>query len=425
MRATDRLAVALALAALAPRAARAQEAPAATRAETPAATPAAPPAAPPAAGFRLPIGAPPDPAGFPAVPSASAREPSAPGVEVHGFAAGWWTPWSEASPTAAKDVFRLRFAVLRVDAQITRNLSVLGRLGLMVPDSPLLDFHVTWTPHAAFGVSVGQFRLPLGAAATTLAPQLVMLDRPTYVYAMTKATFRDVGVMFHSGPRGIADGLVHYWLAATGGGGRVGVGASRAPGPVDEYLYAARVLVNPGRRFLRGAQDRLAVGASWARSQDPAINTGAAATDRSQAASVLGRTLTQLGVARVTNLVGGDLTFSHAGVWAQAEVLYLHSRAVSSGSVREALGASVELAYTLPVRPFDLANIQLAARGERFDPDLSVSNDEQLIGSFGVNVIPAPTWRASVFGTITGFNAPMGGGSRTAGELTLRLAAGF
>lgn len=424
MRATDRLALALALgAALAPRAARAQEPrPAETRTETtspPAAARPAPPPSPSAPRLRLPLGAPPDPAAFPAVPPATAAEPAGPGVELHGFAAGWWTPWSEASPTAAKDVFRLRFAVLRVDAQLGRNVTVLGRLGLMVPDSPLLDFHVTWTPHAAFGVTVGQFRLPIGAAATTLAPQLVMLDRPGYVYAMTKATFRDVGVMFHSSPRGIADGLVHYWLAAAGGGGRLGVGPSRAPGPVDEYLYAARVLVNPGRRFLRGPQDRLALGLSWARSVDPAIAAGGSS------ANVLGRALTQTAAARETQLLGADLTFAHAGVWAQAEVLYLRSRALGTEATREALGASVELAYTLPVRPWDLANLQLAARGERFDPNLDVANDEQLVASVGLNVIPAPAWRASIFGSVTAFHAPMTGASQTAGEVSLRLAAAF
>lgn len=412
MRATSALALA-GLVALAPGQALAQEAP----------PPSLP--TPPPPRTRLPIGAPPDPASFPSVAPPAPAAPPAPGVEVHGFAAGWWTPWSEPSPTQARDAFRLRFAVLRVDAQVTRNLSVLARLGLMVPDSPLLDFHATWTPHDAVGVSVGQFRLPLGAAATTLAPQLVMLDRPGYVYSMTKVAFRDVGVMVHSSPRGIADGLLHYWVAATNGAGRVGVGTARAPGPVEDYLYVARVLFDAGRLLLRGPQDRLALGATWAHSHDPAINTGVVATDRNLAANTLGRTLAPIGSERDTQLLGADLTFAHAGVWAQAEVLYLHASAVGSGAAREALGASVELAYTLPVRPFDLANVQLAARGERFDPDLAATGDELLVGSVGFNVMPAPAWRVSLFGTLTRFHAAMTGEGRSAGELTARLAAAF
>ena len=406
---------------LSPSVALAQPAP--TAPPAPTAQPARP--APPR--IRLPLGAPADPAAYPAAPasgSAAPAAPSAPGVELHGFVAGWFTPWAEASPSQARDAFRLRFAVLRVDAQLARNLTVLGRLGLMVPDSPLLDFHATWTPHDAVGVSVGQFRLPLGASATTLAPQLVMLDRPGYVYSMTKIAFRDVGVMVHSSPRGIADGLLHYWLAATNGAGRLGVGPSRAPGPVENYLYAARALLDVGRLFMGAPQDRLALGATWVHSHDPAINTGNVTTDRNLAVNTIGRTLAPIGSERNSQLVGADLTFAHAGIWAQGEMLYLTTSAVGSGVSREALGASVELAYTLPVRPFDLANVQLAVRGERFDPNLSAGGDEQLVGSLGVNVIPAPAWRASLFGTVTRFHAATGE-QRSAGELTARLAAAF
>jgi hypothetical protein len=409
MRASSLALAVAALVAVAPSYALAQQAPSTAAPAPPART-------------RLSLGAPPDPAAF---PSAAPAAPTAPGVEVHGFAAGWWTPWSEASPTQARDAFRLRFAVLRVDAQVTPNLSVLARLGLMVPDSPLLDFHATWAPHDAVGVSVGQFRLPLGAAATTLAPQLVMLDRPGYVYSMTKVTFRDVGVMVHSSPRGIADGVLHYWLAAANGAGRVGVGSARAPGPVQDYLYAARVLLDVGRLLLHGPQDRLALGATWARSHDPAINTGSLASDRSLAANTLGRTLAPIGSERDSQLLGADLTFARSGVWAQAELLYLDARAVGSATAREALGASVELAYTLPLRPFDLANVQLAARGERFDPDLAAAGDEVLVGSVGVNVLPTPAWRASLFATVTRFQVPLTGESRSGGELALRLAAAF
>lgn len=401
-------------------------APSVALAQTATPPPTSPAARPSPPRIRLPLGAPADPSAYPAAPAPGApAAPSAPGVELHGFAAGWFTPWSEPSPTQAREAFRLRFAVLRVDAQLARNLTVLGRLGLMVPDSPLLDFHATWTPHDAIGVSVGQFRLPIGAAATTLAPQLVMLDRPGYVYSMTKLTFRDVGVMVHSSPRGVADGLLHYWLAATNGGGRLGVGPSRAPGPVENYLYAARVLLDVGRLFMTAPRDRLALGASWVHSHDPAINTGNVTTDRNLAVNTIGRTLAPIGSERNSQLVGADLTFAHAGIWAQGELLYLSTSAVGSGVSRKALGASIELAYTLPVRPFELADLQLAARGERFDPDTSAEGDEHLVGSLGVNVIPAPAWRASLFGTVTRFRAVTTGEERSAGELTARLAAAF
>ena len=88
----------------------------------------------------------------------------------------WWIPWSQEGPGAATDAFRLRFAVLRVDARPATKVTVLARLGLMLPDSPLLDLAATYQVNDAIGLTFGQFRLPLGAAATTLAPQLVMLD---------------------------------------------------------------------------------------------------------------------------------------------------------------------------------------------------------------------------------------------------------
>ncbi len=418
-RATDRLALVLA-ALVAPSTALAQE-----TAAQPSAPPAAPApiasAAPVAARVRLPLGAPADPMAYPAAQSPSVRDASAPGVELHGYVAAWWTPHADPSPVAARDVFRLRFAVLRVDAQIARGLTALVRLGLMVPDSPLLDAHVTWTPHDAFAVSAGQFRLPLGAAATTLAPQLVMLDRPGYVSAMTKATFRDVGVMLHTSPHGLADGVVHAWLAVTSGAGRVGVGPSRAPEPLAQYLYAGRVLVDVGRALLRGPRDRLALGLSFAHAHDPAL----AMTDRAAAAQTLGRTLAPYTRERDTLLAGADLTFSYAGVWVQAETLYLRATPVNGDPSREAHGASVEAAYTLPTRPFDLADVQVALRGERFDPDLNAPNDEQLVGTFGLNVIPTPAWRASVFATATHFTPAGATEATTASELTLRLAAGF
>ncbi|MGE0397447.1 MAG: hypothetical protein AB7T06_12045 [Kofleriaceae bacterium] len=355
--------------------------------------------------------APVDIAAFP--PRSVEPEPRPLGVELHGFLATWWIPWSEEGPSAASDALRLRFAVLRVDARPAPKVSVIGRLGLMLPDSPLLDLAATYQPHEAIGLTFGQFRLPLGAAATTLAPQLVMLDRPRYVYAMTKLAFRDVGAMVHSGPAGLLDGMVHYRLAVASGSGRLGSGISRPPA-ATEYLVAGRVLVDAGRF--------LVVGLSYARSRDPAIDTGVIANDRALAANTLGRTLVPFGDKRVTHLAGADVTFSRGPIWAQAETMYLRSHATVGDAHASSLGVSLEAGYTLPVRlPIVL---QLAVRGERFDPNRDLVADTQHIGSFGLNATTARL-RWSAFVSVTRFEDVMTGDPRHAGELAVRAAATF
>ncbi len=397
-------AMAIAAALAAPTLARADDAPAPT---PPPAAPAPPP--PP----------PVDIAAFPPPPAAAA--PRTPGVEVHGVVTTWWTPWSEASPTAATDAVRLRFAVLRVDARPARDVSVLARVGLMLPGSPLLDLAATYQPRPEIGVTFGQFRLPLGASATTLAPQLVMLDRPSYVYAMTKLAFRDVGVMVHSGPAGLADGLLHYRVVAASGSGRHGAGAARAP-DAHAYLVGGRVLVDAGPRALGGAKDRLVGGVTLARSHDPAIDTGDAAADATLAAGVLGRTLAPIAVERDTMLAGADLTVARGPAWLQAETMYLRSRAVDGPAARDALGLSVEAAYALPARPAG-HELQLAARYERFDPNLDVSGDVRRMTSLGLNASLARL-RWSAFGTITSFDDATGE-RQHAGEVTVRAQATF
>jgi len=363
--------------------------------------------------------APVDIGGFPPRPSAT-PESRPLGVEVHGFAAMWWLPWSQEGPGAATDAFRLRFAVLRIDARPAPKVTVLARLGLMLPDSPLLDMAVTYQAHEAVGITFGQFRLPLGASATTLAPQLVMLDRPRYVYAMTKLAFRDVGAMVHSSPAGVADGMVHYRLAVASGSGRLGSGIDRPPA-ATEYLIAGRVMVDAGR-WLGGPRDRLVAGLSYARSRDPAIDTGTLATDRALAVNTLGRTLVPFGEKRVTHLAGADLTLARGPIWVQAETLYLRSRATDGDAHAEALGLSLEAGYTLPLElPLDL---QVAARGERFDPNLDADTDAQHIGSLGLNAT-TPRLRWSAFVSVTRFEDAMSGARRHAGELALRAAATF
>ena len=380
--------------------------------ETPAASPRRSTA--PSKGASLPP-APFDINAFPSGPTG--LEPRPLGVEVHGFAALWWIPWSQEAPGAATDALRLRFAVLRIDARPAPKVTVIARLGLMLPGSPLLDMAATYQLHDTVGFTFGQFRLPLGASATTLAPQLVMLDRPRYVYAMTKLAFRDVGAMVHSGPAGLANGLIHYRLALASGSGRLGSGIERPPG-ATQYLVAGRIIVDVGR-WLPG---RVLAGLSYARSRDPAIDSGMPATDRALAVNTLGRTLVPFGNKRVTHLAGADLTFARGSIWAQAETLYLRSRATDGAAHAEALGISVEAGYTLPTElPFAL---QLAARGERFDPNLDADADAQNIVSLGVNAATARV-RWSAFVSAIRFEDATTRESRHAGELAFRAVALF
>ena len=102
--------------------------------------------------------------------------------------------------------------------------------------------------------------------------------------------------------------------------------------------------------------------------------------------------------------------------------MYLRSHATLGDAQASALGLSLEAAYTLPQR-FSV-DLQLAARGERFDPNRDVDADTQDIGSFGLNATTA-RMRWSAFIGVTRFQDPMTGGTRHAGELALRAAATF
>lgn len=405
MRATDSLALAvpLALALLAGRA-HAQDAP--------------PPEPPPllGAGIAMPVST--DPGMMPPIVPAKLPRPI---LEVHGFAATWLTPVTDkAAPQHATDTFRMRWAVLRVDAHPVPHVHVLTRLGLMV-DPTLLDLSMSFTKLPALNVTVGQFRQPFGAAATTLAPQLVMVDRPTYVYAMTKATFRDVGLMLGTGEQGLFGGLMHYRLSATAGTGRVLAATPTLADDVRAPLYTARVLADFGKLVL-GPRDRLALGATLAYTRDPAIDGKVPATARAIAANALGRLWTTTTHERDTLLLGADATLSAGSIWAQAEWMYLASRATDDHSVRRrAVGTSLELAYTLPVALGD-TKLQLATRAELADPDLSVNGDGYAILAGGINLFPEPFVRVSFFAQATAYDRPMNAGSTVGAEATVRLA---
>ncbi len=359
-----------------------------------------------------------DPGMFPPLrPPARPR----PYIEIHGYAALWVNlATDEAAPQHATETFRLRWAVLRFDAHPHPDLHVLARLGFMV-DNPLLDFSVSWTGLPFLNVTLGQFRMPFGAAATTLAPQLRMMDRPSFVYAMTKASFRDIGVMLHSGEEGIAGGVIHYRLVAAAGTGRLLVGDPTVLRDARDLLWMARVILDAGP--LIAPRTRLALGGTFAFTRDPAITDTDPGARAAAAANVLGRTWTPIDRERDTLLGGVDLTFSHAGFLAQAEGLVLDSRATDGSASRRAGGLSLELSYELP---FEIEGVTFrpAIRGELVDPDFDVERDAFAIFAGGLDVFPMSFLRVSVFGQATLFAAPLGG-DVVSGEANLRATATF
>jgi len=381
-----------------------------------------PPAAPPAppllgVGQGLPVST--DPGMYP--PLRSPADPR-PLMELHGFTALWVVPHTnDDAPQRSTETFRLRWAILRFDAHPTRNLHVVTRLGFMT-DPVLLDASVTWSELAPLNVTFGQFRMPVGAAATTLAPQLVMLDRPGYVYSMTKATFRDVGVMLHSGNGGLANGLLHYRLAVASGNGRVTIAEPLRAETAQDLMWTGRVIVDAGPRIAPGT--RLALGGTMAFTRDPALDITDLPAARRTAANLLGRTWVPLGQERDTLLSGADVTFSQGPVWVQAEWMRLNSAPTSGADPRRSMGTSLELAYKLPWTVNDTA-FQLAARGERTDPDLDTDDDDFTVAAFGVNVLPSSPIRVSAFGQATFYADPVTGDASVGSEVQLRGTLAF
>ena len=93
------------------------------------------------------------------------RPPSAPRpiFELHGFAAIWLTLATDNSaPQHATETFRIRWAMLRLDAHPHPDLHVLMRLSFVV-EVPLYDLSISWTALPAFNLTFGQFRVPFGA----------------------------------------------------------------------------------------------------------------------------------------------------------------------------------------------------------------------------------------------------------------------
>jgi hypothetical protein len=366
-----------------------------------------------------PTGTSTDFAAYPPLRPASRPRPA---FEVHGLVHLWWTPIADEGAPRHDTPFRLRHGILRLDAHPTQDVHLIARLSA-VHDVPLIDAAVSWTGAPHVDVTLGQFRLPLGAAATTPGGQFVMLDRPGFVDAMTKGgSFRDVGVMIGSDEEGLFGRLLHFRLALAAGNGRLFDGDPLDVHDARDLLWVARAIVDVGPRLAEGT--RLALGGQLAWTRDPALDTRDLAAARARASSLLGRSWTPLDRERETMLAGADLTLSTAGVWAQAEWLLLESRPTDGSASRRATGASLELAYTLPWR-LDDTSFQLASRGEYVDPDLDRASDERWITSGGLNVQPAQGVRFSIFGTLAVDHDPSNGASRTAGELSLRALFSF
>ncbi len=359
-----------------------------------------------------------DPAGF---PPARVQPGPRPYLEVHGFAALWLTPLTDTfAPHHATDSFRIRWAFLRVDAHPTPNLHVLMRLNFAL-SVPLFDLQVTWTELPYLNVTFGQFRQPFGASATTLAPRLVMLDRPSYVYAMTPRTFRDVGLMFGSGEGGLWNGFFHYRLSVTSGTGRMLVGNLSTIRDARDLLYTGRVMFDAAP-LIKTPGVRLVLGGTLSWTRDQAVSASLSSAEQAAAvATTLGRTWTPFTHQRETMLAGADLTFSGFGFWAQAEWMYLESRPTDGAAMRRATAGSLELAYTLPWRIADQIAFQLAARGELVEPDFAQSGDEYGIFMGGLNILPWRFMKVSVFGSMTAYQPAAGpAGTTVGGELSLR-----
>ena len=129
--------------------------------------------------------------------------------------------------------------------------------------------------------------------------------------------------------------------------------------------------------------------------------------------------------------LGGEASFAafaeqvrlqRKGNWRPA-----YSAQVVNEYFREGFGTNLDLGYTLPVHPWQVLDLQLAMRGEHFDPLLGHNNMPdsavQLL-SLGLNAI-AGNVRASIFGTLTFLESPSSRERTQAGEITLRTAASF
>ncbi len=326
----------------------------------------------------------PDPAAMPSPPGWTDK------VKVKGFGTVWATPVQKAaSPSASQETFRLRFARIRIAADPTPDFNLNLVLGLENADV-LFDLQATWKRYPALSVSVGQFRIPFGAAIGTNAPKLTMMDRPGYLGKVTKRTFRDLGVMVHSGASGFAEGVFQYNLAAFNGSGRIPVAQPTGSLELEEYLLVGRAVLDPAKAVAKEVST--AVGLSYAYSRDGAIDSGNPDSDSATAVYHLGTTLAPFAEDRTTQLFGADISVGVGGLSAQLETVLLDSQGTSTEA--RVWGNSAQVAYR-----HDPWRTQLASRLDLFEPDFATEEDQTYTLSGGVNHFPSKKTLVSLFWT--------------------------
>lgn len=312
-------------------------------------------------------------------------------VKVAGFGVLWGRvtePAAEGEDPRAD--FRLRFARIIVKAQPHEKVEVKAILAFDNANT-LFDYTLTWKVMPFLQVTAGQFLLPMGGQVSIVAKNAVMMDRPTYVFKLTKKRFRDIGVMLHSGDKSILDGLVNYQLVVANGTGVGFIGTGEIAGNVTDLLFLGRTKLNVAPLFL-GKKDQLTLGVTYAITEDPAQNTGVAADDKKAAADRLGTSFTPYGAKRLTQLFGADLAVSMYDFWLQTELMYLHSSALDASATTDAYGANLDVAYRVAA-----IATQFAGRVEVFDPDLSAPTNEVYDVTAGANYEPVNGLQLSAF----------------------------
>jgi hypothetical protein len=335
-------------------------------------------------------------------------------LKIWGWANVYAFPYYEPKyPDANKNLFRVRFARLVLDFTPHQDVAVrLHLAGEQASSALFFDYFVTWKHFRFANVTVGQHKIALGASVMQSGFDLVMLERPKFITQWTKQNFRDIGVTIHSARGGSTKSVFEYSLGLYNGTGRVPF-ANNAPNRSNgDVLGAARLVFNPAPLFL-GQKASLALGVTGA------VESTDVSPDATTARNNLGMAAIPWNTARTTALLGADLNVSGiGGLWLQTEIMWLNSLARPEGSSRRMLGWYLEVGYTLPVLE---GLLQPVARFEWADPDLSAVDNEEVIGSAGVNVRPTPWLLASIFYARSGLITATGVPQATRVELRLQV----
>jgi len=290
----------------------------------------------------------------------------------------WLLPYSETTFNDKNDnLFRIRFARLVFDFTPHDDVAIRLHLAAEQATAMFYDFILSWQHYDMFNVSFGQQKLMMGASVSQSGNALVMLDRPRFITKWVKKNFRDIGIVVH--PKRGGDRLVDYTVGLFNSTGRIPYAENATARPVQDVTVMGRAVINPGS-MLFGKKRRTALGLTAA--AEPAE----ASADSNVAANHLGMAVVNWKSPRTTYLLGADVNVTgFAGLWLQAELMYLYSQQ-NDGVYRRLLGGYVEVAYTLPVLK---EMLQPAARVDWSDPDMNAPSNEELVWSLGVNVKPA------------------------------------